>query len=129
MKIGVPREIHEGERRVATTPDVAGQLQKLGYNVVVEKDAGATASYSDSAFREAGCDIADSSADIWSDADIILKVRGPSDEEAAKLKASQTLISFLYPGQNPERWRDRMHRLCSGGSSWTRRCRTPRRQG
>ena len=102
MKIGVPREIHEGERRVATTPDVAGQLQKLGYNVVVEKDAGATASYSDNAFREAGCDIADSSADIWSDADIILKVRGPSDEEAAKLKASQTLISFLYPGQNPE---------------------------
>ena len=61
MKIGVPREIHEGERRVATTPDVAGQLQKLGYAVVVEKDAGAAANYSDDAFRDAGCEIAASS--------------------------------------------------------------------
>ena len=102
MKIGVPREFHEGERRVATTPDVAGQLQKLGYDVVVEKDAGTAANFSDDAFRDAGCSIAASSDDIWSDADIILKVRGPSDDEAGRIKASQTLISFLYPGQNPE---------------------------
>jgi NAD(P) transhydrogenase subunit alpha len=102
MKIGVPREFHEGERRVATTPDVAGQLQKLGYSVVVEKDAGAAANFSDDAYREAGCDIAATSDDVWSEADIILKVRGPSDDEAGKLKSSQTLISFLYPGQNPD---------------------------
>ena len=43
MKIGVPRETHPGERRVAATPEVATQLQKLGYEVVVEKDAGAAA--------------------------------------------------------------------------------------
>jgi NAD(P) transhydrogenase subunit alpha len=102
MKIGVPREFYEGERRVATTPDVAGQLQKLGYSVVVEKDAGAAANFSDDAFREAGCDIAASSDEVWSDADIILKVRGPNDDEAGRLKSSQTLISFLYPGQNPD---------------------------
>ncbi len=102
MKIGVPREFHEGERRVATTPDVAGQLQKLGYSVVVEKDAGAAANFSDEAFREAGCEIAATSDDVWSQADIILKVRGPSDDEADRLKSSQTLISFLYPGQNPD---------------------------
>ena len=101
MKIGVPREIHEGERRVATTPEVAGELQKLGYDVVVEKGAGASASYSDEAFAAAGCELADSAAQIWSDADIILKVRGPEDEQAGQLKPSQTLISFLYPGQNP----------------------------
>jgi NAD(P) transhydrogenase subunit alpha len=102
MKIGVPRETHPGEQRVATTPEVAGQLQKLGYEVLVEKDAGAAASFSDEAFRAAGCTIADSAADIWSGSDIILKVRPPEGDKAAGLKESQTLISFLYPGQNPE---------------------------
>jgi len=102
MKIGVPRETHPGERRVATTPDVAGQLQKLGYDVIVEKDAGAAASFSDEAYEEAGCTIADSAADIWSGSDIILKVRPPEGDQARGLKDSQTLISFLYPGQNPE---------------------------
>jgi len=102
MKIGVPRETHPGERRVATTPEVAAQLQKLGYEVVVEKDAGAAASFSDEAYEEAGCTIATSAADIWSGSDIILKVRPPEGEQARGLKKSQTLISFLYPGQNPE---------------------------
>jgi NAD(P) transhydrogenase subunit alpha len=102
MKIGVPRETHPGERRVATTPEVAGQLQKLGYEVVVEKDAGAEASFSDEAYKEAGCSIVDSAADIWSVSDIILQVRPPEADQAEKLKGSQTLISFLYPGQNPE---------------------------
>jgi len=102
MKIGVPRETHPGERRVATTPEVAVQLQKLGYEVVVEKDAGAAASFSDEAYEEAGCTIAGSASDIWSGSDIILKVRPPESGQAEGLKASQTLISFLYPGQNPE---------------------------
>ena len=102
MKIGVPRETHPGERRVATTPEVAVQLQKLGYEVVVEKDAGAAASFSDEAYEEAGCTIAGSASDIWSGSDIILKVRPPESGQAEGLKGSQTLISFLYPGQNPE---------------------------
>jgi NAD(P) transhydrogenase subunit alpha len=102
MKIGVPRETHPGERRVATTPEVAAQLQKLGYEVVVETNAGAEASFSDETFRAAGCTIADSAADIWSGADIILQVRPPESDQASGLKESQTLISFLYPGQNPE---------------------------
>jgi len=102
MKIGVPRETHPGERRVATTPDVAEQLQKLGYEVLVEKDAGAEASFSDEAYKEAGCTIVGSAADIWSGADIILQVRPPEGDQAAGLKESQTLISFLYPGQNPD---------------------------
>ena len=102
MKIGVPRETHPGVRRVATTPDVAAQLQKLVYDVVVEKDAGAAASFSDEAYEEAGCSIVGSSADIWSGADIILKVRPPEGDQATGLKDSQTLISFLYPGQHPE---------------------------
>ena len=102
MKIGVPRETHPGERRVAATPEVAAQLQKLGYEVLVEKDAGAAASFSDEAYKAAGCTIADSAADIWSGSDIILSVRPPEGDQAAGLKKSQTLVSFLYPGQNPE---------------------------
>jgi NAD(P) transhydrogenase subunit alpha len=101
MRIGVPREIFSGERRVATTPDVASQLIKIGFEVAVESNAGTAASYSDAAYEAAGCSIG-SVDDIWGDSDIILKVRGPEDEETARLKTGQTLISFLWPAQNPE---------------------------
>jgi NAD(P) transhydrogenase subunit alpha len=102
MKIGVPREIHAGEKRVATTPDVAAQLIKLGFDVAIESNAGAAASYSDKAYEAAGCSIAASAGDIWSGSDIIMKVRGPDGDEADQLKSGQTLISFLWPAQNPE---------------------------
>jgi len=101
MRIGVPREIHDGERRVATTPDVATQLIKLGFDVAIEKGAGESASYSDAAYEAAGCKIASSAREIWKDSDIILKVRGPEGKEPARLQARQTLISFLWPAQNP----------------------------
>ena len=100
MRIGVPREIYAGERRVATTPDVAAQLIKLGFEVAVESRAGAGAHFSDAAYQAAGCSIAPSADALWSEADIILKVRGPEEEEAGRLRTGQTLISFLYPAQN-----------------------------
>ncbi len=102
MRIGVPREIHTGERRVATTPDVAAQLIKLGFEVSVEAGAGAAANYSDDFYEAAGCEIVASADEVWSKADVILKVRGPEGGEVGKLSAGQTLISFLWPGQNPE---------------------------
>jgi NAD(P) transhydrogenase subunit alpha len=102
MKIGVPKEIHAGERRVATTPDVAAQLIKLGFSVAVEADAGSAASYSDSAYKDAGCEVLSSSDDLWTQSDLILKVRAPESDEAAKLRADQALISFLWPAQNPD---------------------------
>ena len=102
MRIGVPREIYEGECRVATTPDVVAQLTKLGFDVAVESGAGAKSSFSDDAYREAGCEIIDSASDLWSKSDLVLKVRAPEGEEAARLRSDQTLISFLWPAQNPE---------------------------
>ena len=102
MKIGVPKEIFPGERRVATTPDVAGQLIKLGFDVAVESGAGTESSFSDEAYREAGCDVVDTAEALWSQSDIVMKVRAPDDDEAARLRAGQTLISFLWPAQNPE---------------------------
>jgi NAD(P) transhydrogenase subunit alpha len=102
MKIGVPREIYAGEKRVATTPEVAAQLIKLGFDGAVESGAGAAANYSDGAYEASGCSITASTDSIWADSDIILKVRGPEKEEAERLKSGQTLISFLWPAQNPE---------------------------
>jgi len=112
MRIGVPKETFAGERRVATTPEVAEQLQKLGYSVVVERDAGALASYSNEAYEAAGCEIVDA-ASVWSDSDIILKVRAPEGDEAKGLKDSQTLASFLFPGQNP----DLLEQLTASGAT------------
>jgi len=102
MRIGVPREIYAGEKRVATTPDVAAQLIKMGFNVAVESNAGAAANFSDADYEAAGCTVTATADEIWNDADIVLKVRGPEDEEAARLKTGQTLICFLWPAQNPE---------------------------
>ena len=102
MKIGVPSEIHAGEKRVATTPEVAAQLMKLGYDVSVQSGAGSAASFSDDAYAAAGCSIAGSAAEIWSSSDIILKVRPPQGGEADGLRNDQTLISFLWPAQNSE---------------------------
>jgi NAD(P) transhydrogenase subunit alpha len=102
MKIGVPREIHAGEQRVATTPDVASQLIKLGYSVAVEAGAGAAAKFPDSEYEAAGCEILASADAIWEQSDIIFKVRAPEQGEESKLRSDQTLASFIMPGQNPE---------------------------
>ncbi len=106
MKIGVPKEIHAGERRVATTPDVVKQLKKLGFEVLVEAGAGAAASYTDDAYATAGCEVVASAADVWAQSDIVMKVRAPEGAEAGMLRSGQTLISFIWPGQNPELLKD-----------------------
>jgi NAD(P) transhydrogenase subunit alpha len=102
MKIGIPREIHSGEQRVATTPDVASQLIKLGYSVAVEQDAGTAAKFSNNAYKEAGCEILATADEVWNQSDLVFKVRAPEQGEETRLRSDQTLISFLAPGQNPE---------------------------
>jgi NAD(P) transhydrogenase subunit alpha len=110
MRIGVPREIYAEEKRVATTPDVAAQLMKLGFEVAVETGAGKAANFSDASYEAVGCSIV-STDEVWSGSEIILKVRGPDDEEAERLKSGQTLICFLWPAQNPEL----LQKLTDGG--------------
>ncbi|HEX5070890.1 MAG TPA: Re/Si-specific NAD(P)(+) transhydrogenase subunit alpha [Vicinamibacterales bacterium] len=108
MRIGVPTEIHEGEMRVATTPEVAAQLQKLGFAVSVEAGAGAGSNFSDDAFRAAGATVVADTRALWAESDIILKVRPPARhprlgvDETDWLREGQVLISFLWPAQNPE---------------------------
>jgi len=108
MKIGIPREVFPNEKRVATTPDVAAQLQKLGFSVAIESGAGEPANFADSAYADAGVEIVADTRALWDSSDIILKVRGPETHpqlgisETDLLHSGQVLISFLWPAQNPE---------------------------
>ena len=100
MKIGAPREIFEGENRVAMTPDSATQLQKLGHSCVIESGAGLKAGFSDALYQAAGVEVVADAAALYAAADVVVKVRGPEAAEAALLRKGQTLISFFWPAQN-----------------------------
>ncbi|TQV69394.1 Re/Si-specific NAD(P)(+) transhydrogenase subunit alpha [Aliiroseovarius halocynthiae] len=102
MKIGVPKEVFEGENRVAMTPESAKMLQKLGYDCVIETKAGANAGFSDAVYKEAGVEVVKTAAALWKAADIIAKVRQPNDTELKRLTADKTLISFFNPGGNED---------------------------
>jgi NAD(P) transhydrogenase subunit alpha len=102
QRIGVPREIFPGEKRVATVPEAVTKLVKLGFAVVVETGAGALAQLSDDDYVAAGASIAPSAAALWSGSDIVFKVRAPTPDEVALMHEGQTLIGFLWPAQNPE---------------------------
>ena len=102
LLIGVPREVFPGEKRVATVPDVVEKLIKLGFKVAVESGAGTAANFSDEAYRAAGAAIVDGAAQLWSVSDIVFKVRGPSAEEVGLMREGGTLVSFIWPAQNPE---------------------------
>ncbi len=95
MEVGVPREV--GDTRVAATPKTVTQLIKLGYSVFVETGAGAAASFSDDAYREAGAQVVPSA---WGK-DLVLAVGAPSDAQLLEMRSGATLISFLAPRQDP----------------------------
>jgi H+-translocating NAD(P) transhydrogenase subunit alpha len=106
VKIGIPREIHEGEKRVATTPEAAEKIIKLGFSVAVESGAGMAADISDEAYREAGAEIIDNAKTLWQQSDIIIKIRAPERhpelaiDEIDLLPPDKHLISFIWPAQN-----------------------------
>jgi NAD(P) transhydrogenase subunit alpha len=102
QRIGVPREIFTGEKRVATVPEVVQKLIKLGFTVSVESGAGALANFDDESYRAAGAEVLPDAAALWAAADIVFKVRAPSTDEVALMRAGTTLVSFIWPAQNPE---------------------------
>ncbi|NDW44756.1 Re/Si-specific NAD(P)(+) transhydrogenase subunit alpha [Ruegeria sp. PrR005] len=102
MKIGTPKEIFEGENRVAMTPDSAVQLQKLGYDCAIESGAGAAAGFSDALYEAAGVQIIKTAAALWKEVDIVAKVRQPDATELKRLSKGKTLISFFNPAGNEE---------------------------
>ena len=93
MRIGVPRELEPGERRVALVPDAVTRLAPGGFEVVVEPGAGAAASFPDDAYTAAGASV---SASVW-DADAVAKVRKPTADEVLRLRSGQVLVGFLEP--------------------------------
>jgi NAD(P) transhydrogenase subunit alpha len=108
VKIGVPKEIEDGEKRVALTPETAHQIQKLGFSIAIESKAGELANFSDESYVNVGVEIIEDGQELWETSDVILKVRPPKEHPelgfygVELLREGQTLISFLYPAQNQE---------------------------
>lgn len=100
LTVGVPKEIFPNEKRVAISPAAVANLVKKGFNVNVEKDAGLEAKFTNNDYEKAGAKVMSTSDAFKSD--IVLKVRAPNDKELPLFKDNATLISFLYPKQNPD---------------------------
>jgi NAD(P) transhydrogenase subunit alpha len=115
MRIGIPKEIHPGETRVAATPETVEQLRKLGFTVAVESGAGAAANFSDDAYREECAEVVEDTRALWAQSEIVLKVLAPEVHpalgvhEAELLPEGAILISFIWPAQNA----DLMERLAA----------------
>ncbi|MEM1450463.1 MAG: Re/Si-specific NAD(P)(+) transhydrogenase subunit alpha [Planctomycetota bacterium] len=107
MKLGIPKETHPDERRVAASPQAVERFVGMGFDVVVESGAGAAASYPDGAYEAAGASLA--SRDDAFGADAVLKIRAPrvadGDDGAAELglvREGATLVSYVFPAQNED---------------------------
>ena len=99
-KLFVPKETQAGETRVAATPETVKAYVKAGLEVVVEANAGRAAHMLDPSYEQAGARITSSPASEWGQADLILKVNGPSADEAALIKPAGVLVSFISPHKN-----------------------------
>jgi len=107
MKIAIPKEIRDGETRVATSPDMVKKLTQVGAQVVIETGAGSHCKISDDSFAEAGASISNDASETYSDADVVLKVRGPmvakeGIDELSLINPKSILIGLLAPLHNRE---------------------------
>lgn len=107
-RIGIPKEIHPGERRVAATPQTILRLKKLGFETAIQSGAGDAINASDAEYSEAGAIVVDDARQLWADSDLILKVRPPEENrelgvhEAELMREGGWLIGFMWPAQNRE---------------------------
>ena len=102
MKVGIPKEISDGELRVGATPKTVLRLRKQGFKVFVENGAGEKANIQDREFEKAGAHIVQGAARVYETADIILKVQPVQSSEIELMHKDQVLLSYLHPARNPE---------------------------
>ncbi len=108
MLIGVPREIASGERRVALVPEVVQSLTRAGHQVVIERGAGLRAGFTDEAYRDVGCDLADTPEEVYRTAALVMKVQRPTTDggagrsEVDMMTPGSALIGLLQPSGDPE---------------------------
>jgi len=100
MKIGIPKESTAGEKRVAASPKSVTALIKMGFDIQIEDSAGKKANFSNHAYQEQGAEIVDTAA-AWQ-ADLVLKVNSPNDDEIQMMKSGATVVSFVAPAQNED---------------------------
>ena len=96
MKIGVPTEIKPDEFRVAATPAGVRELTRFGHQVLVQRGAGAGSHLTDAEYTEAGATLIDSADEVWGEAELLLKVKEPIAEEYPRMRADQTLFTYLH---------------------------------
>jgi NAD(P) transhydrogenase subunit alpha len=101
LTIGIPREIFAGEKRVAAVPEVVEKLVKLGFRVCIESGAGSAANFDDASYVTAGARVAVDARELYVAADLLLKVRAPTVDEVSLIRRGSTLVSFVWPAQNP----------------------------
>jgi NAD(P) transhydrogenase subunit alpha len=100
MKVGIPAEIFPDELRVAATPKTVKRLQKQGFEVFIQHNAGIKANFSDKDFEEAGAKIVKTAAEVYGTSDIVLKVKEPAIPEVDMMREGLVLLSYLWPAQN-----------------------------
>jgi len=96
MLIGIPREIKAGENRVSVTPAGVAEYARHGHQVLVEKSAGSGSSISDEAYIQAGARVVETARDVWSQAEMIIKVKEPIDPEFSLMREGQIIFTFLH---------------------------------
>lgn len=111
IRVAVPKESVPGERRVAVTPDVAARMHKQGYEVWVERGAGLEAFFVDEAYERAGAKLIDDRKALFAEADLVLKVQPPAEDEVALMREGSIVVGFLQPHKYP----DRVRRLIEKG--------------
>jgi len=106
VRVGIPTEVHPGERRVAATPDTVKKLIDMGFEVALQAGAGDGARLSDQSFADVGAEIVDGAQALWDQSDVILKVRGPEtdpadgSQESERLKEGGWLVCLVQPHTN-----------------------------
>jgi alanine dehydrogenase len=113
MRVGVPKEIKVQEYRVGLTPGTAREYVAAGHSVVVETNAGAGIGATDEAYRKVGAKIADTAAEIFASADMIVKVKEPQAAEWSRLREGQILFTYLHLAPDPEQARGLMASGCT----------------